>query len=134
MGVGISGLVTTQGVVARQPQPRAALMLRLAIAGRPRPLVVPVLGLAVAGRPRPLAALVLRLAIAHRPRVDVLIGAALVLGVAIATDLVSCPLFACPFAAGPPLSPATLFRTRQTWLCSRLPTGSISNSAKWLSI
>ena len=83
-------------VVARRPQPLAALVLGLAVAGRPRPLVAPVL----------------RLAIAHRPRVNVLIGAALVLGVAVAVDLVLCPLFACPFAAGPPPSPATLFRTR----------------------
>ena len=78
--------------------------------------------------------LVLGLAIAHRPRLGVLRGAALVLGVAIAADSVSCPLFAYPFATGPPPSPATLFRTRQTWLYSQLPTGSISNRAKWLSI
>ena len=83
MGVGISGLVTTRGVVARRPL---------------------VLGLAMAGRPQPLAALVLRLAIAHLPRVNVLRGAMLVLGVAVATNSVSCPLFACPFVAGPPPS------------------------------
>ena len=109
MGAGILGLVTTRGVVARRPL---------------------VLGLAMAGRPWPLATLVLRLAIAHLPRVNVLRGAVLVLGVAVATDSVSCPLFACPFVAGPPPSRATLFRTRQTWLCSWLSTGSISNSAK----
>ena len=49
MGTGISGLVTTQRVVARQPRPLAAL----------------VLGRAVAGRPQPLAALVLRLVVAR---------------------------------------------------------------------
>ena len=118
MGAGISGLVTTQRVVTRQPRPLAAL----------------VLGRAIAGRPQPLAALVLRLVVACRPWVDVLTGAALVLGVAVAADSVSCPLFVCPFTARPPPSPAALFRTCRTWLCSRLPTGSISNSAKWLSI
>ena len=60
MGAGISGLVTTRGVVARRP-----LMLGLAMAGRPRPLAALVLGLAVTGRPQPLAALVLGLAIAR---------------------------------------------------------------------
>ena len=134
MGAGISGLVTTRGVVARRPQPLAALVLGLVVAGRPRPLVAPVLGLAIAGRPRPLAALVVRLAVAHRPWVGVITGVALVLGVAVAVDSVSCPLFACPFVAGPPPSPATLFRMRRTWLCSQLPTRSISNSVKWLSI
>ena len=89
MGAGISGLVTTRRVVARRPL---------------------VLGLAMASQPRPLAALVLRLAIAHLPRVNVLRGAVLVLGIAVTTDSVSCPLFACPFVAGPPPSRATLFR------------------------
>ena len=65
---------------------------------------------------------------------NVLTSAALVLRVAVAVDSMSCLLFACPSAAGPPPSLATLFRTCQTWLCARLPTGSISNSAKWLSI
>ena len=134
MDAGILGLVTTSGVVARRPRPLAALVLGLAIAHRPRPLAMLMLGLAIAHRPRPLLTLVLGLAVARRPRVDVLTGATLVLGVAIAADSVSCPLFACLFAARPPPSPTTLFRTRLTWLCSRLPTGSISNSAKWLSI
>ena len=48
MGAGISGLVTTQGVVARRPLPLAALVLGLAVAGRPRPLAAFVLELAVA--------------------------------------------------------------------------------------
>ena len=78
--------------------------------------------------------LVLGLAIAHRPRLGVLRGAALVLGVAIAADSVSCPLFAYPFATGPPPSPAIAFRMRRTWLRLGLPTGSISNSALWFSI
>ncbi|KAM3708444.1 hypothetical protein ACJW31_02G097100 [Castanea mollissima] len=121
MGAGISGLLTTRAVVAHRPRLLAALVLRLAVAGRPRPLAVVVLGLAVAGPPRPLDAVA---------RVGVLTGAVLVLGVAVAADSVSCPLFASPFAAGPPPSPARSFRTRRTWLCARLPTGSISNSAK----
>ena len=112
---------------------RTSYNLRV-VARRPQPLAALVLGLAIAGRPRPLAPLVLGLAVARRPRVDVLTGATLVLGVAVAADSVSCPLFACPFAARPPPSSITLFRTRLTWLCSRLPTRSISNSAKWLSI
>ena len=86
----------------------------------------------VAHRPRPLATLVLGLAVARRPRLDVLRGVALVLRVVVATDLVSCPLFAYPFAAGPPLNPTTAFRTHRTWSYPGLPTGSISNSAKWL--
>ena len=102
MGAGISGLVTIQGVVARQP--------------------------------RPLDTLVLGLAVACQPRLGVLRGATLVLGLAVAVDSVSCPLFSCPFAVGPPPSPTTAFRTRWTWSCPKLPTGSISNSAKWLSI
>ena len=134
MGAGISRLVRTRGVVARRPRPLLAPMLGLAVAGRPRPLAALVLGLAIANRLWPLAALVLRLAVARRPRIGVLTGVALVLGVAVAIDSVSCPLFACPSAAGPPPSPTTLFRMRWTWLCARLPTGNISNSAKWLSI
>ena len=43
---------------------------------------------------------------------SVLIGAALVLGLAVAVGSISCPLFACPFAAGPPPRPATSFRAR----------------------
>ena len=132
MGAGISGLLTTRGVVARRPEPLSALvlglavvglprplatlLLRLAVAAIPRPLVALVLGLAIAGRPRPLAALVLGLAIARWPRVRVLIGTALVLGLAVAVGSASCPLFACSFAAGPPPRPATPFRTRQIWL------------------
>ena len=132
MGVGKEGVVTTQGVVACGPRPVAALMLGLAVAGRPWPLGALVLGLAVPSRPRPLSALVLRLAVAGRPQplptlvlglaiackpwVGVLTGAALVLGVAVAADSVSCPLFAWPSAAKPPPSPTTLFRTYQTWL------------------
>ena len=82
----ISGLVTTQGVVARRPQPLVALVLGLAVAGRPRPLTALVLGLAIPGRPWPLAALVLGLAVECRPRVGVLMGVALVLGVAVVED------------------------------------------------
>ena len=63
MGAGISGLVTTRGVVARRLQPLAVLVLGLAVAGLPWPLAALVLGLAIAGRPRPLAALGLGLAI-----------------------------------------------------------------------
>ena len=37
-------------------------------------------------------------------------GVALVLGVAVAVDSVSCPLFTCPSAATPPPSPAIPFR------------------------
>nr|POE98836.1 hypothetical protein CFP56_56119 [Quercus suber] len=114
MSADSSGLLTTRGVVARRPQPLAAV----------------VLGLALVGRPWPLAALVIGLAIARRPRVGVLRGVALVLGVVVAADSVSCPLFAYPFAAGSPPSPTTLCKTRWTWLCSRLPIGSIFNSAK----
>ena len=95
MGASKEEVVTTRGVVARKPRPLAALVLRLAVAGRPQAL----------------AALGLGFAVARRPRVDVLIGAALMLGVAAAASLVSCSLFACPFAARPPPSPATLFRT-----------------------
>ena len=91
-------------------------MLGLAVASQPRPLGAPMLGLAVASRPQPLPTLVLRLAIARRPRVNVLTGATLVLRVAIAADSMSCPLFAWPSTTGPPPSPATLFRTRRTWL------------------
>ena len=116
MGAGISGLVTTRGVVARRPQPLAALVLGLVVAGRPRPLVALVLGLAIAGQPQPLATHVLRLAVAHQPRVGVLTGVVLMLGVAVAAGSVSCPLFACPFATRPPPSLATLFRTCRTWL------------------
>ena len=134
MGAGISGLVTTQGIVACRPRPRDTLMLGLAVAGQPRPLAALMLGLTVASQPRPLAVLMLELAVARRPWVGVLTGATIVLGVTIAADSVSCPLFASPFAAGPPPSPATLFSTHQIWLCSRLPIGSISNSTKWLSI
>ena len=134
MGAGISRLVTTRGIVARRPRPLLVFVLGLAIASRPRPIAAFVLGLAIANRLRPLVVLVLRLAVARRPQVGVLTGVALVLGVAVAIDSVSCPLFACPSAAGPPPSPTTLFRMRRTWLCARLPTGSISNSAKWLSI
>ena len=117
MGAGKEGVVTTRGFVACGPRPVAALVLGLAVAGRPRPLGAPVLRLVVASRPRPLPALVLGLAIACRPWVGVLTGAALVLGVAVATDSMSWPLFGWPSAAGPPPpSPATLFRTRRTWL------------------
>ena len=83
----------------------------------------------VARRPWPLVALVLGLAVARRPWLDVLWGVALVLGVAVAADFVS-----CPFIVGPPPSPTTAFRTRRTWSCLGLSTGSISNNAKWLSI
>ena len=76
----------------------------------------------------------LGLAVARRPRLGVLRGVMLMLGVAIAADLVSCPLFAYPFSVGPPPSPTIAFRTRRTWLCPGLPSGSISNSALWLSI
>ena len=134
MRAGISRLVTTRGVVARRPRPLVALVLGLVVAGQPQPIAALVLGLAVAGRPRPLAALVLGLAVALQLRVGVLTGATLVLGVAVAADSMSCPLFACPSAARPQPSPTTLFRTRWTWLCAQLPIGSISNSAKWLSI
>ena len=134
MDAGILGLVTTSGVVACRPRPLAALVLGLAIAHRPRPLAMLMLGLAIAHRPRPLLTLVLGLAVARRPRLGVLRGVALVLGVAVATNLVSCPLFACPFAAGPPPSPTMAFRTHHTWLCPGLPSRSISNSALWLSI
>ena len=131
MGAG-KGVVTTRGVVARGPQPVAAfvigldvadrprplgtLVLGLAVPGRPQPLGAPVLGLAVPGRPRPLPALLLGLAVSRKARVSVLTDVALVLGVAVAADSVSWPLFGWPSAAGPPPSPATLFRTRQTWL------------------
>ena len=47
MGAGISGLVTTRGVVTCRPRPLAALVL--AVAGQPRPLAALVLGLTVAG-------------------------------------------------------------------------------------
>ena len=131
MGAG-KGVVTTRGVVARGPQPVAAfvlgldvadrprplgtLVLGLAVPGRPQPLGAPVLGLAVPGRPRPLPALLLGLAVSRKARVSVLTDAALVLGVAVAADSVSWPLFGWPSAARPPPSPATLFRTRRTWL------------------
>ena len=90
-------------------------MLGLAVAGQPRPLAALMLGLTVASQPRPLAALMLELAVARRPWVGVLTGATIVLGVTVAADSVSCPLFASPFAARPPPSPATLFSTRQIW-------------------
>ena len=48
MGASISGLLTTRGVVAHQPEPLPALVLGLAVAGRPRPLAALVLGLAIA--------------------------------------------------------------------------------------
>ena len=51
MGAGILGLVTTRGVVARQPRPLTALVLGLTVAGRPWPLAMLVLGLVVARRP-----------------------------------------------------------------------------------
>ena len=92
------------------------------------------LGLAVAGRPRRFAAPGLGLAVTRRPWVSVLTGATLVLRVVVVVDSVSFPLFAYPSAAGPPPSPTTLFRTHRIWLCAQLPTGSISNNAKWLSI
>ena len=91
-------------------------MLGLAVPDQPRPLGAPVLGLAVVGRPRPLLALLLGLVVSRKARVGVLTSAALVLGVAISTDSVSWPLFARPLVAGPPPGPATLFRTRRTWL------------------
>ena len=89
-------------------------MLGLVVPSRPRPLGAPVLGLTVAGRPWPLPALLLGLAVSRKARVGVLTGAALVLGVAVAADSVSWPLFGWPSAAGPPPSPATLFQTRRT--------------------
>ena len=84
--------------------------------------------------PWPQVALVLRLAIACRPQFGVLNGVALVLRVVVTADLASCLLFACPFAAGPLPSPAIAFRMPRMWSCPGLPTGSIFNSAKWLSI
>ena len=77
--------------------------------------------------------LMLGLAIARQPWL-LLTGAALVLGLAIAIDSVSCPLFAYPFAAGTWPSSSTAFRTSRSCMCPRLPTGSNFNSAKWLSI
>nr|POE52846.1 hypothetical protein CFP56_72840 [Quercus suber] len=115
--------------VAGRPRPLAIVGLGLAVAGQPRPLTVLVLGLVVASRPQPLAALLLGLAVSHRPRVDVVTGAALVLGVVVAADLVTVRLFAYLVAATSPPSPATLYRMRRIWLCSRLPTGSQCNSA-----
>nr|POE95311.1 hypothetical protein CFP56_05670 [Quercus suber] len=116
--------------IAGRPRPLAAIGLGLARAGRPRPLVVLLLGLAVASRPRPLATLVLGLAISRRARVGVVTGAALVLGAAVVAGSVSVRLFACPVAARSPLSPATVYRMRRIWLCSRLPTGTQFNNAK----
>ena len=98
-------------------------MLGLAVAVRPRPLAAVGLGLAVAGRPRPLAVLVLGLAVSRRARVGVVMGAALVLGPVVVADSVL-------VAAGSPPSPATLYRMRRTWLCSRLPEGSQFSNAK----
>ena len=102
--------------VPGRPRPLGTLVLGLAVPGRPQPLGAPMLGLAVPGRPRPLPALLLGLAVSRKARVSVLTDAALVLGVAVAADSVSWPLFGWPSAAGPPPSPATLFRTRRTWL------------------
>ena len=118
MGAGISGLVTTRGVVTRRPRPLTTLVLRLAIARWPWPLAVLGLGFTVA----------------HQPRLGVRRVAVLVHGVVVVVDSVSCLLFACPFATGPPPSPTIAFGMRRTWLCLGLPTGSISNSALWFSI
>ena len=86
MGVGKEGVVTTCGVVIGRPRPLGALVLGLAVPDRPRPLGAPVLGLAVAGRPRPLPAFLLGLAVTRKARVGVLMGVALVLGVAVVED------------------------------------------------
>ena len=110
MGASKEGVVTTRGVVAcgpwpvaafvlgldvaGRPWPLGALVLGLAIPGQPRPLGAPVLGLAVAGRPRPLPVLQLGLAVSRRAQVGVLMGVVLVLGVAIATNSMTWPLFA----------------------------------------
>ena len=80
--------------VVGRPRPLGALVLGLAVPDRPRPLGATMLGLAVAGRPRPLPALLLGLAVSRKAQVGVLTGAALVLGVAIATNSMSWPLFA----------------------------------------
>ena len=61
MSAGISGLVTTRRVVARQPRPLAALVLGLTVACQPRPLATLVLGLAVARYHRSVYLRVLRL-------------------------------------------------------------------------
>ena len=82
-------------------------MLGLAVPDQPRPLGALVLGLAVAGRPRPLPTLLLGLTVSRKAGVGVLTSAALVLGVAVAADSVSWPLFGWPTAAGPPPTPAT---------------------------
>ena len=77
--------------------------------------------------------LVLGLAVARRPW-PLITGVALVLGLATTTDLVSCPLFAWPFATVTRLSSSTAFRTSTTCICPELPIGSNFNNAKWLSI
>ena len=80
--------------VADRPRPLGTLVLGLAVPGRPQPLGAPVLGLAVPGRPRPLPTLLLGLAVSRKARVGVLMGVVHVLGVAIATNSMSWPLFA----------------------------------------
>ena len=97
--------------VVGRPRPLGALVLGLAVLDRPWPLGALVLGLAVAGRPRPLPAILLGLVVSCKPRVGVLTGVLVV-----AVDSMSWPLFAWPSTAGPPPSPATLFRTCWTWL------------------
>ena len=79
------------------------------------------------------AALGLGLTVARRPW-PLITGATLVLGLAVATNSVSRPLFTWPFAATTRPSSSTTFRTSTTCICLRLPTGSCFNSAKWLSI
>ena len=93
--------------VSGRPRPLGTLVLGVAVPDRPRPLGAPVLGLAIAGRPWPLPVLLLGLVVSRKARVGVLTGVALVLGVAVAADSVSWPLFGWPSAVGPPPSPAT---------------------------
>ena len=102
MGASTSGLVTTQAVVARRPQPLAVLGLRLVVA--------------------------------RQPQLGVIKDDVLVLGVVIAANSVSCPLFACPFVVATQPSSSMAFRTSRTCLCPKLPIGSSFNNTKWLSI
>ena len=69
-------------------------------------------------------ALVLRLALACRPWLGVIRGAMLMLRLIVATDLVSRPLFAWPFATATRPSSSTTFRTSMTSMCLGLPIGS----------
>ena len=69
-------------------------------------------------------ALVLRLALACRPWLGVIRGAMLMLRLIVATDLVSRPLFAWPFATATRPSSSTTFRTSTTCMCLGLPIGS----------